>query len=311
MERKPELKLGLSMQEMVDPSTFYAVFMPVEWYTFLAQRVGLKGIEFFPTRVSHYQAKNGLISPLVKDNILSAHQSFRGERNLTDVFKNKTWRKRAIATTAFLALPHKDSSMETLQRLQKWVGRDIPIVAYPESGPGPAVLYTEQDFSQRLASLKNRIFQPSAQHLKKWDISRPETIQDFLEQGGWAGLCLDLFHIRERNKELNTPNWRDYLPALLPFTKEIHVSAGRIDSPQDEIDTMNELVDIYTGAAKSDLAKMLEFIGLSGWQGVVVSEMPAFAVRSVAGVKAPILAPRDLITAHRKIAETIRGLLQT
>lgn len=309
MER--ESKFGLSMQELIDPLTFYAVLFPVEWHVQLARKVGMDGTEFFPTRISNYQVRKELISPSVKENILSAHQSFRGERGLHDILKNKTWKRRMIATASLLALPQKDSSIKTLQKLQNWIGREIPIVAYPDSEPGPAVLYSEFKPGLLLFSLKNRIFQPSAEHLKIWGLSRPETIQEYLDYFGWSGLCLDLFHIRERNIELQTPNWKEYLPALLPFTKEIHVAAGRIDSPQTEIDTKAELADLYTGGGRTEISEMLEFIGKSGWKGLVITETPVLAIKDIAMIKRPFVTPKELISIHKKITETVREILKT
>ena len=296
-----EIVFANSMQEAaMDPATIYLALAPIESHIRIARESGVSGIEFLPTHVAHLQLSAGAISPHVRHEILSAHQSFRGEISVGDILRRDTTRAKLIAAASFFLLTEQYASLADVKKLRQILGKDIHAVAYPPSSERRADLYSGVRTDPRLERVGNLIFQPSARHIADWK-NDPEKINNFLQNGGWSGLCLDLFHMREGN---NIP-WQSYLELLLMFTKEIHVAAGRLDSSQTGIDTVAELKALFLGDRNTEMSRILEAVGKTGWKGIVVTETPLYSLQ----LRRMLISPHDFADAHRRISQTIKGLL--
>ncbi len=146
--------------------------------------------------------------------------------------------------------------------------------------------------------------------MHEWQVTNPEELTAEAERRGYTGLCLDLFHMRAVDAEGSGLNpWQETLPRLLPMAKEIHVAAGRVDIKQGHIDTECELRELLAGQGRTDIIPMLKAIRDEGWQGRIVTEIPAAALHSLRLDRHVSTSIKDLIEDHRRIVSTIQNIL--
>lgn len=286
-------EVGTSIGNFFDQARPIATaFFPIEFINAEAQKEGYAGIEWHPFRfMCGLQIRTGILTQKGKDAIVSAHQSYRGEKSLNEALKHPN---KKLAAISYFVLPQRESSIKNLRQLQKVLQRKIPIVLYPSDKTEAAI---------RQDSFAEKLFQPNPEIMQQWGINSPEDLISEAYRRGYTGLCLDLFHLRE----LGTPDlnpWQESLPQLLPHTKEIHVSAGREDiTVPHEVDTTSELEDLLFGTKSTDLSKMLRYISSQEWRSLIVTEIPASSIRGVLSNSA------NLIDAHRQITTNIKELL--
>lgn len=265
---------------------------PIELINTKAKEAGYTGLEWHPVRfLCGIQVRLGLITQKGKDAIMSAHQSYRAEKSFAEAIKHPN---RNLAMVSYFILPERESSVKNLKQLQRLLRKKIPVVLYPSNKTEAAV---------STASFAEKLFQPNPEVMEQWSIDSPEELISETYTRGYTGLCLDLFHFREQgNPDLNP--WQETLPQLLPHTKEIHISAGREDvKTSHNIDTTSELKDLLLGTKNTDLTRILRYISSQNWNGLLVTEIPAFSIR---GTLKPTI---NLVEAHRQITTNIKELL--
>lgn len=280
---------------LFDHSTLYTAIWPVEKFAQTAQDAGYQGLEVHPLQTirAGIQLQTGILNQKEKNAIRSLHQSPRSEKSLSDVLKHPN---RTLAAVFYLILPERVRSLHTLERIQQAVGRNLPVVLYPHR-PGEAS-GTEKAFGEKL-------FQPTPEIMASWGTKNIDDLILAMQQKGYDGFCLDLYHMRRSGNPSLLP-WQQTLSRLLPYTKEIHVSAGRIDIHED-IDTLAELRDLLDGTRKTELIPMLEAVKSAEWKGRIVTEIPAGGLRQVLG-QGNTLSPKELVNQHKKIVTTIQRI---
>lgn len=199
-----------------------------------------------------------------------------------------------MALQSYAFLPHRDTSLRSIERLQQVLGRKLPVVLQPpakaaDSGVGH--------------SFGEKLIQPSQELMRLWGAIRPGQLTEEARYRGYTGFCLDTFHLRERGF-LSLSDWRQTILQLLPFTKMVAVSAGRVDmGTEHNIPTMNELGDLINNTSSTDLPAILGFIRDQGWSGPVVTKIPAAAITLLTCRKF------NLVDDHSRIVETIGNLM--
>lgn len=301
VDRETDIKFNFSMQNMVDSSTLWSLLAPMELYSAIAGKAGYSGLEYLPFRIPHTQLKTGLLSKKALSSVRSAHQSFRTEKNLPGV---RSHRNPKLAAQAYVTLPEKVASLKDLEKLQKALGKELPVVVYP---PNEWMGETRPEIFE---ILENKLIQPAPELLGAW---KTKTLEEFIREtlNRGFGLCLDLFHIRRQVSQgfqTQFGPWQEVLPALLPYTREIHLGVGRSDF-QGPFDSMQELRDIYSGERKTDIVPMLELIKDSGWTGPIVTEIPATSVKNLVS-DSRFTTPNILISAHKQIVGSLRNIME-
>ncbi len=301
-ERKPEIEVNFSMQNMVDTSTLWALLAPMEFYSAVAKKAGYSGIEYFPFRIPHTQVRIGLLTKDALNSVRSAHQSFRTERNLREVRRHPNPK---LAAQAFITLPEKFASLKDLEKLQEALGKDLPVVVYP---PNEWMGETKPEAFDRLG---NKLIQPAPELMGAWGA---ETVDEFVNEARRRDyeFCLDLFHIRRQVSQgfqTQFGPWQEVVPALLPSTRAIHLGVGRSDF-HGPFDSMQELKDIYSGERETDIVPLLELIRDAGWNGPIVTEIPAASIKSLVS-DSKIATPAMLVSVHQQIVDNVRKILQS
>lgn len=297
VEARPQVEVKSSVMNFFDKSTLFTLIWPVGKYVKTVQEAGYEGLEWHPIRLlSGWQIKAGLLNQQEKDGIKSAHQSWRSEKNIREALNHPN---RALAVVSYAVLPEKVKSLDDIEQLQRAVGRKLPVVLYPpqfaeESG-------TDRPFAEKT-------FQPTPEIMQALNVKTPEELSEEAHRRGYTGLCLDLFHMRKEG-EIDLNPWQKTLPKLLPYTQEIHVSAGRIDNGDGKVDTMTELNDLLRGTNTTDLPKMLKAVKENNWNGRVVTEIPVAALHLLAGQRSKFMSPKELVGYHARIIETVKTLL--
>lgn len=306
-QKTPQLEISSSLVNYFDISTFYTAFWTVEHLVNVAYESGYGGLEWHPLRpilnlpipfpLSGLQIKMDWINQYAKDSITSFHQSWRSDKSIRETFSRPNWK---LAFFSYLVFPERVESLEYLEKLEQIFKKRLPVVLYPcrrneSSG-------TERPFAKKM-------LQPNLEGIREWGVKSCEELIHQMYARGYTGLCLDLYHLRERG-EIDLNPWQKTLPKLLPHTQQIHVSAGRIDDKiGTSIDTLGELRDLLKGTFTTDLPVILKAISEFGWRGPVVTEIPAAALCQLHGGSKKLLSPKTLIEDHTKIVGTIKHFL--
>ncbi len=296
--RPQSVEIASSVMNLFDKSTLYTAFWPVHAFADTIQEAGYAGLEWHPVRLAGgVQLMAGLVSEDTKDAIRSLHQSWRSEKSIGEVFRHPN---RALAAVSYVLLPERIASLDALERLQHVLGRQMPVVLYPSE---PHELSgTDRPFGEKL-------FQPGAEIMEKWHIDSVDGLMIEAKRRGFTGFALDLFILRVIGKQgTRFPAWQDALRQLLSFTQEIHVSAGRVDIPAPNIDTIQELRELLAGKGNSELLQMLRTIASSGWRGRIVTEIPAIALASLRRERGPHASFNNLIEDHKQVVSTIQTI---
>lgn len=267
-QSKSPIEIDAAILNFFDKAFIQTFFWSMADIQKFLQKTGYEGVEWHPLRAAlvGQQVQLGLLSHKQKEIIRSLHQSFRTEKSWAKILKHPSPMQ---AAASYILLPETYSSLPLLQRLQARLGKQMPIVTYPSAQT------TQFQLNHLFAE---QLFQPTAEVLKDWEINKIADLPDKFRQNGYTGLCLDLFHWR-RQPSILLP-WQETLPLLLPYIKEIHLAVGRTDISQRLIDSEQELRDLITGQQKSEIWPILSIIRQNGWQGRIVTEIPAVALRA-------------------------------
>lgn len=297
-----EIEIGSSIMSMFDASTIYTAAWPVRAFADITNEAGYNGgLEWHPVRgmLAGIQVKSGLVNLYEKESIQSLHQSWREEKSLGDVLHHPN---KPLALISYVLLPERVKSLNDLQQLQETVGRELPVVLYPPSKLGEES-GTDRNFGEKL-------FQPTAEIMQAWNVRSVSELIGEMTPRGYTGLCLDLFHMRRPyDTEVNLDPWQETLPQLLPYTKEIHVAAGRVDIGQDRIDTEAELRDLLQGTVTTEMSHMLQEIAKTNWTGRVVTEVPAMALHQNRKNAGRFTTINQLVADHKQLVTNIHALL--
>lgn len=277
-----------------------------------SKEAGFTGMELMDNRLPLAQVPEG------DDFVKSIEQSYRGEESLLEALKGRGVVKKAVATYSFLALPHISESLENINKLKEVLGGDIPVVIYPVGHTLPAGRDVACAERENVAKVKGPVlFQPTGEVMHAWQTSTIGEMVEFMRDIGFSGFAVDTFHGR-RNDHGFTPisTERDFALAL-DNSDEIHVGLGRIDIPS-ELDTIEELADIYYGKYKSRTAEMLRQVGQhttngEKWKGRVKLEVVYPALCQVARVNKEdiYLRPRQTwIDVFSRLNDNVRHLLE-
>ncbi len=291
---------GMSVMNFFDKSTIYTALLPAHAIVDIATESGYKDLEWHPLRftVAGEQLRHNLgVSQYVKDGIGSLHQSWRIQKTLAQVAKHPY---PAIAAASFVLLPETDASLTDLQKLQRVLGKQLPVVLYPrQERPG---ISHQWGFAAMT-------YQPLPEVLEFFGV---QNVEEMIKKGkelGYTGVTIDLTHIRESEDGKSLGHWKDVLPLLLPDAVEVHVSAGRVERKTlVTFDPMEELRDLYKGHGQSELIEMLRYIRQSGWQGRFVTEIPAVALHALGNTN-PFESPRELAEKHKRLVKNIQDIL--
>lgn len=299
---RSDSEIVTSAMHLLDRSTLYMLFLPLEYWGKIARESGYRGFQWHPIRIGlpAIQLARGALSWQAKDSIRSGHQSSRNETNPLQVWRHPN---RSLAAISFVTLPDQLASLNNLERLQNVVGRKLPVVLYPPHRKG------EESGTQR--PFGEKLVQPTPEIMRMWGVKTVQQLIEEVSRRGYTGFCLDLLHMREIGKPDLSP-WQETLPKLLSFTEEIHVSAGRTDVAYRPglvgVDSKAELNDLHSGQRKTELSHILMAIRDLRWHGRIVTEIPASSIKAALGSKGQFLSPRTLTAEHRQIARVIRGL---
>lgn len=283
-----EINISLASQIAPEPGL---PFHSATFYVDHALEAGYRGHEWYPLRnttLVGFQTNTGLLPQYVKDNIRSAHQSWRSEKSLREAYNHPN---RQIALESYVLMPHVDSSLGSIDRLQRTVGRKLPVVIYPDTVAG-----------RRQWDFEESTYQPDITVMKEFGTTN---IQEMLEEGrrrGFTSLTLDIHHM------LTLGSWQDVLPQLLPYATEIHVALGRIDDQTDP-ETEQKLEDLYFGRKGSEIYQILEMIKKSRWTGRVVTEIAYQALKNLRTKNKDSILTKDFMEDHRRIVDSLKEAL--
>lgn len=301
LQELDQVKINSSLGNFLDKSMPYTLLWTVNRFVSTAQQAGYAGLEWHPFRLpmTGLQIRNDTVSQHEKNGIKSLHQSFRGEKNIFEAWHHSN---RTLALIAYTLLPETVKSLNHLEHIQMVVGKRLPTVLYP-----PLKLGEESGVNRPFAE---KLFQPTPEVAKRWYVQSVKELVGEAQRRGYTGFCLDLYHFRESG-EVDFDPWQSLLPYFLSFTKEIHISAGRLDMNDKNIDTMAELKDLLDGTNNTDLPKILIAIRDIGWRGLITTEIPAAALKSLDGSQRRFLPESYFIEYHQRITDTITGLLSS
>lgn len=312
LEREPQgSEINISLMTLLGQSTIYTLFWPAERFAREVGAADYKGLEWHPIRLgvagiqtTHFPT---FLDSATRDSIRSFHQSWRSERSILESWRHPN---RGLALFSYVCLPYRPDSLSSLQKLQKAVGRELSVVLYEHKEDVAAAI--SHGFGERL-------IQPTAALLEKWGLaqwwaearSTEEKVNKFIREANrreYTGLCLDTLHYRRRHGELSLPCWQEALSIMVEkdVIKEIHVGAGRTDIPS--VDSSAELKDLLNGTEKTELINMLKMFRELGWQGRVVTEIPAESLAMVRG-GGRFLTPDELANDHKRIVASVVGHL--
>lgn len=294
----PNVEVNCSVMNLFDLSVFYTTLWPVEAFVDTVRESGYNGLEWHPLRaIAGLQMNQGLVSQHSKETVRSLHQSWRSETNLAQVWNNPN---RFMAFASYLLLQERVASLTELEKLQKVVGRALPVTLYP-SRQG------EDSGTSRLFGEK--LFQPTPEVMFNWRIRTAEALIAEACRRGYTGFALDLYHMRGQEVDgVGLNPWQETLPKLLPYTKEIHVSAGRVDVGSHHIDTEDELQSLIKHGRDSELYRMMKVASNFDWTGQIVTEIPAMALHRIQRRSGSNFSVSRLVEDHKKIVDHINTI---
>ncbi len=284
----------VSTANILSKATLYATLWSIGTHGDIAQRTGFDGIELWSASFTpRLQIKTGHINQNERDAIIAGHQSPR-KKGLLQMRSHEG--DTLIALQAMVILPEMNQSLKDLEKVHDLVG-GMPIVMYHET----PVSY------HQTTHIKERLIQPEANVCADWQVQTAEDFLEALDNHGFSGVCLDLFHLRQPGC---LPNWREAIPVLLPRTNEIQIAVGRTDQPgNDPQATVNELADLMNGTEQTELPAILRSIYEAGWHGRVVVELLPDAIKQVLETESFLLPKRDLENTYERIRSNLAKLL--
>lgn len=271
----------------------------------LVEETESDGAQVMPTPCLVWQVGKGW-GAIEESGIIAGHLSPRKKRESQGNFWRGLKQEAKISNLLDLVVfAESTRSYQTLLKIQKELkektGRELPTVFYPTALERP----WEED-EEEAGRFSQVLFQPCLEVVKLWRVKSVEDLLVEMKKRRYTGICYDTLHAR-LVPELS--DWRRTLlqPDFLEKVKEIHVSAGRIDIAQDQIDTMEELEGLFNPEKETELNWILWKLYHHGWRGRVVIEVPyqALAQRR----RKRLLIPRQLREDYRTIIANVRGIL--
>lgn len=292
-----ENRYGIASANILDEATLIpAITWNTQKQIEVAKQAGFDGIEYWP--IKRYGIKVPLVNQddIKSGGILSAHQSFRPEKvRLTPA---------ELKVAAFL--PGIDSSFEILKEVNSQAG-GIPVVLYRETSKE----------ALEASGISLRQTQTDSEACKQWGASNAPEFLDSAAQNGFTdehddpAIVIDTHHVRHPSQDGQVnplANWRESIPVLLPYTKEIHLGVGRIDfGRMDKEKIKGELIDLLNGGTgNTEVVQMLRMIADTGWSGLIVVEMRPSAVKEYLGS----MTERDLVNTYERIRVTLHHIFE-
>ena len=225
------------------------------------------------------------------DTLKSGHVVFNPFATLSSIFGRREDPLRPGTPIFFLnlVLSQEPVAREALLRLEALQKGNFPIVVYPK-------LQGETDFS---ASDHYRI--PLLQTVPLFDGElTPAEMVKAVEKEEYAGVCVDLAHMREADNQTGTrpfgeteDEWMKALDVLRPAIREVHVqpdyTAGLENKRLDEVGAIFD----YNPSYQTPMGKLLRhLIHDLEFMGPYTSEMNPLALVRIYGKQ--ILLPPDL-----------------
>lgn len=293
----------LSLQCFLSALTRWFFFLTLDEAVDLALQAGYDGIEYFPFRWNMtHDVLNGNVNRTSLSRILSAHQAWRSERNIFEIWS-------PLAAKAFFLVPERRNSMRHLLMLQELTGRNIPVTLYPyHEGIIGGKEWNEGQYPE-FSQFLERWVQTDTGLLTRWKVNSPIGFVNRAAKRGFTGIVIDTAHIRKESDGLSFGDWRQSIPTLLPHTKAIHV---RSISPQEkEGAKYNNQVEMYNFVRNQsgELHEMLRQIRDQNWQGLVVTETPFDTIRWISPGIGHV-SKQEFVKAHKRLLGSIKGVLQ-
>lgn len=307
--RKPKLEVSLSTADLAHPLIPYSIILPNRWTLNWAEKTGYDKVEWLPligpeleVRVKRMQT----LGQLFKDRLSSAHVKFDPEATL---FRVLTRRKNPLVPgekLGFFDLAFADTkhAEKSLQKLEQVFDGKLPVVTYlPFQG--------RPDYHGKY---QTPVVQPHIPFGEDKKTTAYEIVR-LVEEGKYAGIWLDLYHIREatRNGERPFAPWQKTIETMLPYIKGVHFQAGRTVYADPEINSMGELKAIFGNHPNynTELGRMLRMLKEGGFSGPVVVEITLESLIKIAGFKKVLGNPFDLRLEnlqelHREIIDYIK-----
>jgi hypothetical protein len=262
------------------------------------------GAEAMPTRWLTIEINYGLAN-IEESGIISGHLSPR-EGGFLKAFAHPS---PLVGFASWAVLAESANSWRTLGKIQQELkvktGRKLPVVLYPTATKHP--WEEDEKAAERFPQV---LFQPCPAVIKIWGVRTPEDLLAEMEKRHYTGgICYDTFHSRCSSKEGPDflSHWRKFLPKVLDRVKEVHVSAGRIDDPRTEIDTMSELEGLFNPELETELNWILWELYERDWNGRVVIEVPSRALAKRR--QCQFLTSEQLTQDYKTIIANVRGIL--
>lgn len=300
MSGKSEIPVCCSSVNWLDRHLSDSLALPIAPIIASVKRAGYDGLEWHPNRtVAGLQMVCGLLSPDEKKMITSGHQTWRSEMTLGEVWHHPY---PALALISYILLPERIASLDHLENIQGVVGKQLPMVLYPT--------HAEKEESGTGRNFGEKLFQPNADVMKRWGVQTLQELIDAAFSRGYTGLCLDLFHMRLDSSSL-LANWKESFKILLPYTKEVHLGLGRTDFERYgnfPVNSMEELHDMVFGREKTEIKPMIRTLKDLGWNGPMVTEIPAEAFFRIAPRRQ--ITFTDFIAQHRPIVDTVKEIFE-
>lgn len=295
-----EHQFAVSMAAMLGPRTAYLAFMPVGLYAKIASDAGLM-LDFWPIRPTpSLQVAMDILSRTDKEAIVSVSGSFRGEKNIIESLAHPN---RAMATAAYLILPHRDNLYivnQVTRQVRLATERKIPVVQYPES-----------PLEARKKILTPRLIQPTPEEFIKNNLQRAEDLDRYLQDNGFCGFCFDTLHSRFL---FTDTSFKHLFQDVIARTKLVHLSLGRVDitRPNYPVDGLKDFGDIVYYSPRSlsensEIVQLLRAISDLGFLGTWVFETPAAVGQEVFG-KVPI-TPKQLSLFYQLLKSSVCEVL--
>lgn len=266
------------------PGMFYSLGSIAKLFT----DSGYDGMEWHPLSVftlPGLQIKTGLRRQDDYKYIRSLHQSFRTEPNILAVHS-------PLSALATVILDYSPTSLFALHGFDD----SLPVVVYPEQVEDRGVLGKRQ-----------AIFQPTASQAKEWDIKHASSWTVAMESRGLDGFCVDTHHIRGIDGQYKI-HWWEFIARHINLIKSVHVAIGRIDVPNPNFDTMEELTDLIEDKEHTDVSNILYMLKDYNYQGPLVVEVWVDALALYTGKR--LLNRSDVVDLHSRIIHSLRRRFQ-
>lgn len=314
IEEIKEIKVRMHLLNLVPWSIFRSNRKSTEWAKEANYNDGvewmalqLDGLPFGPTHEVQVNSVTAL-SEVVMD-IKSAHVVFNPFATIWGILTRRPDRIAPGQRLPFflLSLASQPVSYEAIKKLERVKG-NLPVVTFP-SRQGENIF----------GEYQGPLVQTQALYFDKMT---PEQMIAAVEEGHYAGVCIDLLHMREAARDGSYPflpgkeggktdAWKYTLEKFwrAGVLKEVHVQPGGGGQLEHGIseESRRELGALIGGVGEysTELDQMVRFLKYElRFPGPYVTEINPLALIPLKGVK--VLRPRNLIEIHREIVDHIK-----